>query len=123
MILLTPKQIFSLVVGFIFLINFVLATSHDGCAGLNGFDFLQCRISVILGRIIQFLFIISLVLASVFLIYLGLKYILGQASLGGKSSDVSLSKVIFYVILGVAVVLMSIFLPVIIKNFIESITS
>lgn len=125
MILLAPKQIFSLLVCFVLLINFALATSvaDDACSAFQSFDYLQCRVTVILGRIIQFLFIVSLFLASVFLIYLGLKYILGQASFGGESSNIGLTKVIFYVILGVVLILMSIFLPTLIQNFIQSITS
>lgn len=122
MILLTPKQIFSLLVYFVLLVNFTLATSiADPCSAHQSFNYLQCKITVILGRIIRFLFIVSLFAASIFLIYLGLKYILGQTSL--DKEGVSLTKAIFYVLLGLALILMSIFLPVMIQNFIENVTS
>jgi len=86
----------------------------DGGGGGGSFDEVKEKVLRILGNIIRFLFSALMLISGGLLIYLGIRYI----TAGGKVEELHQS--LLYLVLGIIVLILSLFLPNVIKNFIES---
>jgi hypothetical protein len=82
----------------------------------DGIDDAKQKLLKILGNIIRFLFTILMIASSALLIFLGIKYITNW----GKPEE--LHKSILYVVLGIVLLILSLFIPNLIKDFIENAT-
>ncbi len=69
----------------------------------------------IIKQIISFMFSLFLMLSIPILIFLGIKYISGW----GEARE--LNKLLFYVVIGVVILVLSLFIPNLIKNFFDNI--
>lgn len=87
-----------------------------GGGGGNGFSEIQKEVTKILERITTFLFTALMILASGFFIFLGIKYIIGWGDMK------ELHKSLLYLSLGIVLLIISLFVPNLLKNFIESVT-
>jgi TRAP-type C4-dicarboxylate transport system permease small subunit len=73
----------------------------------------------ILGNIIRFLFSVLMLAASGLLIFLGIKYIIAR---GGGEEVGKLHQSILYLVVGIVLLILSLFLPNLIRNFVENVT-
>ncbi len=96
----------------IIFLSFILVAFCTAQSG-GGIDAIGSEVLKILGNIIRFLFSILMLVSSALLIFLGIRYIANW----GKPEE--LHKSILYVIVGIVLLVLSLFLPNLIKNFIE----
>ncbi len=95
---------------FLFLILLIINFSFSD----DGIEAAQVKLLKILGNIIKFLFSVLMLIGSALLIFLGIKYI------GNWGKAEELHKSILYLIGGIVLLIVSLFLPNLIKNFIEN---
>ncbi len=99
----------------IFFINFLIFIVLSFVfAQEEGFNLIQAKILRILGNIIRFLFSALMIIASIYLVIYGIKYMIVK----GKVEE--LHKALLYLIIGIVLLITSLFIPNLIKNFIES---
>jgi hypothetical protein len=111
MFLLRKKKI--LIILILLLVNFVLAQ--------DGIDKVQADILKIFGNIIRFLFSVLMILGSLLLIILGIFLIVsGKEKYRVLGQEVEARKAFLYLILGIVLLILSFFIPNLIKNFIET---
>jgi accessory gene regulator protein AgrB len=111
MFLLRKKKI--LIILILLLVNFVLAQ--------NGIDEAEDEILRILGNIINFLFSVLMILGSLLLIILGIFLIVsGKEKYQILGQEVEARQAFRYLILGIVLLILSLFIPNLIKNFIET---
>ena len=103
------KRIFSFLIFFILLVSFVLAQE-------NGIEAIKQEVLKILGNIINFSFTLFMIVGGFALLFLGVKYILAKGDIK------ELHKSLYYVILGIVLLVSSFFIPSLLKNFLESLT-
>lgn len=107
------KKIFFLIL--LLFLNFALATS--------GFEAAKDKIVRIISNIINFLFAILLVFASIALIWLAiLVIVLGKQQIKFLNTSVDIRQAIIYVVLGIVFLILSFFFPNIIKDFVQEST-
>jgi len=95
------------------LVNFALAQ--------DSIDKIQDDILKILGNIIRFLFSVLMILASLLLIILGIFLIVsGKEKYRILGQEIEARKAFLYLILGIILLILSFFIPNLIKNFIET---
>jgi len=95
----------------------ILISSNLIWAQEDGFAKIEKEVFRILGNIIRFAFSALMLLGSLVLIFLGLKYIFA------KGEVKELHQSFLYVILGLILLVSSFFIPNLLKNFIESLKS
>lgn len=97
------------------LLNLVLAAS--------GFDAAKDKIVKIISNIINFLFAVLMVFASIALIWLGiLAIVFGKQEIKLVNTTLDIRQAIIYLVLGIVFLVLSFFIPNIIKNFVEEST-
>jgi len=99
---------------FLLLSLFNFVSSNGGGGGLGASS--ESKIFRIFENISKFLFSVLMLLSVGLFIYLGILYISGRE----KIKDITTSKAILYLILGIVLLITSFFIPNLIKNFIES---
>lgn len=97
-------------------ISFGNGATGGALGGASGLNRVESEIIKILSNIIRFAFSILMLLASAVLIYVGVKYIVGQIKVNGAD----IHKAIFYLIIGISLLITSFFIPGLLKNFIEN---
>jgi len=102
-----------LIIFILFLINFVLAQ--------DSIDKVQDDVLKILGNIIKFAFSVLMILGSLLLIILGiLLMVSGKEKYQILGQDIDARKAFLYLIFGIVLLILSFFIPNLIKDFIES---
>lgn len=101
------KTYFQILLLSFLLVNLIFAQD-------SGIDLFRQRIFRIITNIIRFVFTVLMLAGSAILIFLGIKYIFAKE----KVED--LHKSLMYVILGIVLLIISFFVPNLIKNFIET---
>ncbi len=94
---------------FLFFVLVVFCNAQTG----GGIDNIGSEVLKILGNIIRFLFSTLMLISSALLIFLGIRYIANW----GRPEE--LHKSILFVVVGIVLLILSLFLPNLIKNFIE----
>ncbi|GIW65150.1 MAG: hypothetical protein KatS3mg093_129 [Candidatus Parcubacteria bacterium] len=109
------KKFFALVLFFSIWFNVIFGASG------SGFERAQNYIITIIERIIRFLFSVFIIVSSILLIYLGILYIVfGKTEAKVIDQSIDLRKSFLFIIIGLAILILSFFFPNIIKNFIEN---
>jgi len=111
------KKIFLNTFIAIIFLSFLMFNFSFSQENQNSLNQLKIKLFKILRNLITFLFQILFLLSSVILVYLGILYILGKSNVGGKDS-IHLS--ILYVIIGIVLLILSFFIPNLIKSFFQS---
>lgn len=96
------------------LVLFLILLIANFSFGDDGIEAVKGKLLKIFGNIIRFLFSILMLAGSALLIFLGIKYI------GNWGNPQELHKSILYITIGIVLLVVSLFIPNLIKSFIEN---
>jgi len=114
MLFLRNKKVFLIFI--LFLVNFVLAQS-----GTSSIDRVEANVLKIFSNTIRFLFSVLMILGSLLLIILGIFLIVsGKEKYKVLGQEIEARQAFLYLIFGIVLLILSFFIPNLIKNFIET---
>lgn len=96
----------------------LLLISGLAFGGSSGFEQAQNYIVGVISNILRFLFAVLMIVASIMFIWLGINYILGRMEVGGQKLQTR--QALLYLVLGIVLLILSFFIPNIIRDFVRS---